>query len=463
MTSGPSRATPSVTFWGAARAVTGSMHLVEAGGRRILFDCGLLRGSHAEARTPAFPFDPGSIDAVVLTHAHIDHCGNLPSLVRGGFDGPVYCTAATRDLTAVMLADSARIQEERSLFAYVTSRGEPPETPYTRSDMHQAVDQCVAVDYDRPTGVGDVEFRLIDAGHLLGSAMVTLSAPGPTRPVTITYTGDLGRRGLPLHGHPIAVPPADLLLCESTYGGRLHDPVAQTTAMLAQIVSRSVGRGGRVLIPAFSLGRTQLVVYTLQTAMARGELPPVHVFVDSPLAAQITDVYRKHPGLLPPHVTEAEAFLGGTHIHYVHDREESLALASRPEPYVVVAASGMCDAGRIVHHLKHAVDDPRASVILVSYQAPQTVGHRLMEKSPVVRIGGKVFNKWADVHYLNGFSGHADHSDFLAMLGPLSREVGKVRLVHGEEESAAALAVGLRGVGFKDVAVPARGDCEPVT
>ncbi|HEY1377121.1 MAG TPA: MBL fold metallo-hydrolase, partial [Gemmataceae bacterium] len=293
MTSGLPPPPPSVTFWGAARAVTGSMHLVEAGGKRILLDCGMVRGSHAEARAPAFPFDPRSIDAVVLTHAHIDHCGNLPALVRRGFDGPIYCTAATRDLTAVMLADSARIQEERSLLAYATGRGDSPETPYTRTDADQAAEQCVPVDYGQAVAVGDVEFRLADAGHLLGSAMVTLAAPGPGgRTVTVTYTGDLGRRELPLHGRPAAVPAADLLLCESTYGGKAHDPVPQTTELLAEIVRRTLGRGGRVLIPAFSLGRTQLVLHTLLTAMDRGDVPPVDVFVDSPLASQITAVYR---------------------------------------------------------------------------------------------------------------------------------------------------------------------------
>jgi metallo-beta-lactamase family protein len=461
MTSGVSPSPPKVTFWGAARAVTGSMHLVEAAGRRVLLDCGLVRGSHAEAFAPGFPFDPRTVDAVVLTHAHIDHCGNLPALVRRGFDGPIYCTAATRDLTAVMLADSARIQQERSMVAYVTSRGSPPDTPYTRSNVDQAVDQCVAVDYDRAVTVGDLSVRLTDAGHLLGSAMVSLAAPGPGgRAVTLTYTGDLGRREMPLHGPPAAVPRADLLLCESTYGGRTHDPVPETNARLAEIVTRTIDRGGRVLIPAFSLGRTQLVLYALQAAMRRGEIPQVDVFVDSPLAAKITDVYRRHPDLLPAYVTDTEAFLGGRHVHYVQSRDESLALAERTEPYVVVAASGMCDAGRIVGHLKRSVDDPRASVILVSYQAPQTVGHRLMEKGPTVRIAGNIFNKWVEVHYLNGFSGHADQADFLALLGPLSGAVGKVRLVHGEPDAAAALAARLRGVGFADVAVPARGTTE---
>jgi metallo-beta-lactamase family protein len=440
------------------------MHLVEAGGKRILLDCGMVRGSHAEAVAPGFPFDPRTVDAVILTHAHIDHCGNLPGLVRYGFDGPIFCTAATRDLTAVMLADSARIQEERSVLAYATGRrGEPRDTPFTGTDVDQAIEQCVAVGYGTPTAVGDAEFRLVDAGHLLGSAMVTVAAPGLGRSLTLTYTGDLGRRGLPLHGPPAAIPPADLLLCESTYGGRTHDPVPQTTERLAKIIRETVARKGRVLIPAFSLGRTQLVLFALQAAMERGEIPPVNVYVDSPLATEITGVYRRHPELLPPHATEAEAFLGGPHVHYVRDRDESLALAERSDPYIVVAASGMCDAGRILHHLKRSVDDPRASVILVSYQAPHTVGHRLMEVGPTIQIGRRTFNKWADVHYLNGFSGHADQDDFMALLTPLANQAAKVRLVHGEPDSAAALAEALRGQGFPDVKIPGRGESETLS
>jgi metallo-beta-lactamase family protein len=470
MKSGTPRSSLSVTFWGAARAVTGSMHLVEAGGKRILLDCGMVRGGHSEAVASGFPFDPHSVDAVILTHAHIDHCGNLPALVRHGFDGPIFCTAATRDLTAVMLADSARIQEERSVLAFATHRGGAPrDTPFTGSDVDQAVEQCVSVGYEQPTAIGDVEFRLVDAGHLLGSCMVTLATSGGSRPPlatrTLTYTGDLGRRDLPLHGPPAAIPPADLLLCESTYGGRSHDPVPQTTARLAEIIRKTIARSGRVLIPAFSLGRTQLVVFALQTAMDRGEIPQVDIFVDSPLAAEITSVYRRHP-LSPRSMTggkmntEAETFLGGKHVHYIRDRDESLALAERATPYIVVAASGMCDAGRILHHLKRSVDDPRASVILVSYQAPNTVGNRLMERGPTIQIGRRSFNKWADVHYLNGFSGHADHADFLALLAPLAGQVKKVRLVHGESESATALADGLRGLGFADVAIPGRGETE---
>jgi metallo-beta-lactamase family protein len=441
---------PAVSFWGAARAVTGSMHLVEAGGRRILLDCGLARGTHAEAFTPGIPFDPTAIDAVVLTHAHVDHCGALPALVRHGFDGPIYCTAATRDLSAVMLADSARIQEERAIFAFAVGRGEPSDTPFSRANVDQTIDQCVPIDYGQAAAVGDVELRLVDAGHLLGSAMVRLSAPVGGRTATLTYTGDLGRRDVPFHGRPAQVPAADILLCESTYGSRMHDPFPETARRLADIIRTTIDRDGRVLIPSFSLGRTQLVLDTLQKALSNGDIPPVDVFVDSPLAAKVTAVYRRHSAV-------DESFLGGPHIHYVGGRDESLALAERTEPYVVIAASGMCEAGRIVHHLRHAVDDPRASVVLVSYQAPATVGHRLLERGPTVQIGRQVFNKWCDVQYLNGFSGHADRGDFLDFLTPLVGRTGKIRLVHGEPESAESLAEGLREIGLTDVGVPDRG------
>jgi metallo-beta-lactamase family protein len=291
--------------------------------------------------------------------------------------------------------------------------------------------------------------------------MVALTVAGPGRAVTITYTGDLGRRDLPLHSPPVPVPPADLLLCESTYGGRWHDPVPQTTEQLAAIVRRTVGRGGKVLIPAFSLGRTQLVLHVLLTARERGEFPPVDVFVDSPLAAAITAVYRTYPEFLPPGPNgprDPATFLGGPRVHYVHTREESQELAEREGPAVVIAASGMCEAGRIVHHLKRHIDDPRASVVLVSYQAPHTAGHRLLERGPTVRIQNQVWNKWAEVDYLNGFSGHADQADFRAVLGPLAGRVGRVRLVHGEPEAAEALAAELRDAGFADVAVPQCGE-----
>lgn len=454
---------PRVTFWGAARAVTGSMHLLEAGGRRVLLDCGLDRGPRSEV-VPAirFPFDPSTIDAVVLTHAHVDHCGNLPALVRQGFDGPVYCTPATRDLSAVMLADSARIQEERAVL--VAAGGSPVSGPYSRSDVHRAVRQFVAVEYGQSTCLGDdLDLTLVNAGHLLGSAMAQIRVAASPRDFSLTYTGDLGRRQLPLHGPPAPVPAADILVCESTYGGQRHDSIERTTELLAEIVRRTMDRGGKVLIPAFSLGRTQLVLRVLETATRHGLLPRVPVFVDSPLAADIVEVYRAHQLELPAEDNELEGFLGGPDMQYLRSVEESKELNERREPCVIVAASGMCDAGRILHHLKLNIDDPRASIILVSYQAPLTVGARLLERSPTVRFQGRTWNKWADVYHLDGFSGHADQGDFDALIGPLAGNVRKVRLVHGEPDRSKALARALADHGFRDVACPGPGDSTSFT
>jgi metallo-beta-lactamase family protein len=464
-------AVPTITFWGAAQTVSGSMHLVEVGPHRILFDCGLVQGRREEARqrNSRFPFHPHQIDAVVLSHAHVDHCGNLPTLVRQGFSGPVYCTPATRDLLAVMLADSSKIQEEDAAHLNILRQyAEPWVQPlYTNPDVARAVSQCVAVPYGREFDVTrTVRVRFHDAGHILGSAMVELTAHSAGRDYSLTYTGDLGRRGLPLLRGPAPVPPADLLVSESTYGGRLHDPVERTAGKLYEAVARTVERGGKVLIPAFSLGRTQLVVHFLREGVETGRLPTVPVYVDSPLAADIAEVYRRHLDCLPEETARRLLgdgdFLGGGVVRYVRDFEESMALSTGREPCVLVAASGMCEAGRIQHHLKQNIDDPRNTVVLVSYQAPGTVGRKLLEKAPTVRFMGRDWNKWADVIHLDGFSAHADREDFATFLGPLVGRVGRVRLIHGEREQAHALAGTLRGLGFADVEAPQGGEAVPL-
>jgi metallo-beta-lactamase family protein len=455
-------AQPTVTFWGAARTVTGSMHLVEANDRRVLLDCGLERGPRAEVRLrDEFPFDPRSIDAVILTHAHTDHCGLLPALVHQGFDGPIYCTPATRDLTAVMLADSVRIREARALSAALAGLPAADEgADFGRPDAVQAIRDCVPVEYGDITSLGGgLEFTLADAGHLLGSAMVHLRIAAGPGDLSLTYTGDLGRRSLPLHGPPAPVPPADLLISESTYGGTRHDTIEQTTELLAEIVRRTIDRGGKVLIPAFSLGRTELVLHVLRTAVRDGVLPAIPVFVDGPLASDILDVYRAHaPELHGADGGSTDVSFDELDVSYLRGVEESKELNVRREPCVVVAASGMCEAGRILHHLKHNIDDPRASVVLVSFQAPLTVGARLLERAPTVRFLGRDWNKWADVYKLEGFSGHADQGDFDALLGPLAGSVHQVRLVHGEPERAEALANALAGFGVRDVSVPGKGE-----
>jgi metallo-beta-lactamase family protein len=460
----PENSAPTITFWGAARSVTGSMHLIEAGGKRILLDCGLTQSRREDSRlrNSQFPFHPDRLDAVLLSHAHIDHCGNLPSLVRQGFAGPIYCTPATSDLIGVMLEDSARIQEEEAAHDNIKRNYREPwqEPLYTRSDAEQAIDLAVAV----PCGtrreiLPGVFLTLHEAGHILGSAIVHLTFAGGG---SLTFTGDLGRRGVPILKPTVHVPPADVLVCESTYGGHVHEPIEKAATRLAEVVRHTVARGGKILIPAFSLGRSQLVVHFLCRAIRNGEIPRVPIFIDSPLAANIADVYRLHPEALAPEtirdLADEPDFLGGPLVHYVRSFEESVRLGKTPGPHVIVAASGMCEAGRIVHHLKTSIDDPRCSIVLVSYQAAGTPGRAMLERGPTVRFLGKDWNKWAEIVHLDGFSGHADHEDFLAYLKPL---VGKVRtlcLVHGERERGEALEAGLRGIGFPDVRLPDAGD-----
>jgi metallo-beta-lactamase family protein len=456
---------PTVAFLGAAQSVTGSMHLVEFGPVRLLLDCGLFRGPREEARprNRSFPFDPATIDAVLLSHAHVDHCGNLPHLVRDGFAGPIYCTPATRDLAALMLSDSARIHEEDAVVAGIVGGPAAERAPlYTRSDAGRTVGRCVAVPYEQDfTPAPSCQARFLDAGHILGSAIVTLAFRGPGREYRVTFTGDLGRRGLPFVREPSPVPAADLLISESTYGGRLHDSREAMAARVGDVVRRTVARGGRVLVPAFSLGRTQVVVHYLRRWMRDGVLPNLPLYVDSPLAAEIAMVYERYPDLLPASALSslAEASeAGGPAVHYVQGHDEARALARGTGPCVVVASGGMCEGGRIMAHLKHHLDDPRDSILLVSYQAPHSVGAQLLEHRPTVRFHGRNWNKWAEVVHVNGFSGHADHDDFLALLGPAAAETGRVRLVHGEPPQAEALARALREHGFADVAVPQRGE-----
>jgi metallo-beta-lactamase family protein len=463
----PATDEPTLTFWGAAGGVTGSMHLLEAGNHRVLLDCGLHQGRREEARqrNGHFPFHPHQIDAVVVSHAHIDHCGNLPTLIRQGFDGPIYCTPPTRDLLRVMLADSAKIQEEDAAHINIARNyAEPWVQPlYTVADVEKVFARLVAVPYGRDTdATRAIRFRFIEAGHVLGSAMVHLTIEAADRDRTVTFSGDMGRRGLPILKPTGAIPPADLLVCESTYGNRTHRSFAETVEKLYAAIRDTAERGGKVLIPAFSLGRTQLIIHVLQQGLRAGALPKVPIYVDSPLAAEVAEVYRGHPGSLSSEIAQAlregHGLLGGDGVHYVRDFEESTRLASRHGPSVIIAASGMCDAGRIQQHLKQLVDDPRCTIILVSYQAQGTTGRRLLEPKPTVRFQGRDWNKWIDVVHLDGFSGHADKNDFVAYLEPLAGRVGKVRLIHGEREQADALADTLQELGFADVSVPAPGD-----
>lgn len=458
---------PTVTFWGAAQTVTGSMHRLDACGQVLLLDCGFFQGHRAEShrRNQEFPFRPRDVDMVVLSHAHIDHCGNLPNLVKQGFNGTIHCTPATRALVAVMLGDAAKIQEEDA--SYLNRRrqkGEPKVEPlYDGRDVYKTLLRLRATPYDTPVTLArGIEATFVEAGHLLGSAMVSLRLDGPAGVRRLTFTGDLGRPGLPILRDPAPVPPGDLIISESTYGGHFHEPVDETAERLGEVVRRTAARGGKLIIPAFSVGRTQTIIYFLHQLRSAGQLPDLPVFVDSPMAVRATEVFKAHPECFDEETLSLLAqhpdLFDERDVHYVDKVHESIALNHRPGPCVIISASGMCEAGRVLHHLKHNLEDPRSTVLIVGYQAPNTLGHRLVERRPEVRILGRSLTVKAEVVVLNGLSSHADHGDLLRCLGRLVGTTQRVRLVHGEPARAAALTEGLRGIGFTDVGIPERGD-----
>jgi metallo-beta-lactamase family protein len=444
---------PHVQFLGATRSVSGSMHLVECGPHRLLLDCGLARGPREEARAKNrhFPFDPATIDAVILSHAHVDHCGNLPNLVRQGFAGPIYCTPATKDLIAVMLHDSAKLQADHShatsQFGQGARRSEESRPLYTARHVNETVQRCIPVDYGQTVSLrSEVQFSFTDAGHILGSAMVTLDLQHIGKDFRLVFTGDVGRRGLPYLKEPAPIPAGDLVICESTYGGRVHDSLDTMAQRMSDIVRRVVSRSGKVFIPAFSLGRTQIVVHFLREWMAQGRMPTLPLYIDSPLAVEIAYVHDEHPEHLPyPDREEIP-------VEFMLSVEEARYRSMQPDPCIIVASGGMCEGGRIIPHLRNHLDDPRSAVVLVSYQAPFSLGAQLMQKAPTVRFHGQTWNKWVDVEQINGFSGHADMVDFQALFAPSVGHTGRIRLVHGESEACDALATTLRDMGFPDVA-----------
>jgi len=460
-----------VTFWGATRTVTGSMHQVSGGGKIILLDCGLFQGHRVESfrRNRNFPFRAKDIDAVILSHAHLDHCGNLPNLVRRGFSGPIYCTPATRALAAVMLGDAAKIQEEDAVYLNRhREKGEPKIEPlYDERDVYRTLHRLQAVGYGARVAVGKgLEATFTDAGHLLGSAMISLHIDNPAGERRLTFTGDLGRPGLPILRNPEPVPQCDILISESTYGGHTHEPVDETAERLGEVVRRTADRGGKVIIPAFAVGRTQTVIYYLHQLISAEKLPDIPIFVDSPMAVRATEVFQAHPECFNDEtlallVAQPDLF-GGRRIRFVESVHESVELNGRMGSFVIIAASGMCENGRILHHLKHNLSDPRNTVLITGYQAADTLGRRLVERRSEVRILGRMVPVKAEILVLNGLSSHADHKDLLRMFGPLAVTTGRVRLVHGEPDRATALAEGLRSIGFADVGIPDRGESVPL-
>ncbi len=462
-----------LTFWGAARTVTGSMHHVEVAGKRYLLDCGQYQGrrKEAEMRNRNFPFPCDSIDTVVLSHAHIDHSGNLPLLVKNGFSGPIITSAATADLCVPMLTDSAFIQEKDT--EYVNKRrhrraagaGSEPELVapmYTVPDAERTFPLFVSKALHTIHEIGPgLTYQSFDAGHMLGSTSMVLEDRSGAAPIRLAFSGDVGRAGLPIIRDPEAVPPVDYLIMESTYGGRHHKPIADVRERLASIIQRTYARGGRIIVPAFAVGRTQQLVLVLHELIEAGKIPSFPIFVDSPLAVNVTEVFRKHSELFDRDTAKFEAShedpFGFRRLKYIREVSESKALNDLRGPFLVISASGMCEAGRVLHHLKNNIEDPRNTVLITGYQAENTLGRKISERLPEVPVFGEPVRLRAEVAVLDELSGHADHDELLAWMAPLAGHLKRVFLVHGEPAQQQALIPAIREKFGVEVIAPERG------
>lgn len=432
-----------IEFIGAAREVTGSCHLLRVGGRTIVLDLGMFQGRRAQAaeKNRQLPVSPGQLDAVVLSHAHIDHSGRLPLLAKEGYAGVIWATGATRDLCAFMLADSASIQEKDAEF--LARRNRPFVEPlYTGADATRVQQLMYGAPYRKEFAVAPgVNGRFIDAGHILGSASVILDCTENGVSRRIVFSGDIGRRGLAIIRDPEIPEGADAVIMESTYGDRAHESVAGARDKLARLVKETAARGGRVLIPAFALGRTQELVYSLHELVRERAIPSIPIYVDSPLATDVTGVFAAHPDVFDDSeglVRKTRELFAFQQVHYTRDVAESKALNSARGPMVIIAASGMAESGRILHHLLHGASDHRNTILIVGFQAEHTLGRRIVEKRPVVRIFGEQVPLRARVEVINGYSAHADQNeliDWLAAVRARSPNLRNVWLVHGEERA----------------------------
>jgi metallo-beta-lactamase family protein len=446
-------------FCGAAGTTTGSQHLLEINGKRILLDCGLYQGSrkHSYEVNCCFPhFDPKSIDVVILSHAHIDHSGNLPNLTTKGFTGNIYATHATRDLCQIMLADCARIQESDMdwLNKHRKKEGlEPATLLYNEQDAERCLRQFVTISYDRPILVSDgVKVTFIDAGHILGSAQVLLEIDDHSdgKKKRFLFSGDVGRGGNEVLRDPVAVQDVDYLLMESTYGGREHEAPPGVDSHFGEIIRQAVHRRGKILIPAFAVERTQQLLYVLHDLFERGEIPEIPVYVDSPLAVSATEIYRLHPECFNQEVYESlferQNPFGFENLTLVRSVNGSKALNDVDGVAIIISASGMCEAGRILHHLKNNIGDPKTTILFVGYCADNTLGRRIRDGEREVPILGDRYKVRAKIEIIDSFSGHADHSELLAYFERMTGPKQRVWLVHGESDSAANLREGLMAV-----------------
>jgi metallo-beta-lactamase family protein len=454
-------------FLGGADTVTGSKHLLEVDGVRILFDCGLFQGRRKDASeiNSTLGFDPAAVDAMVLSHAHIDHCGNIPTLAKNGYRNSVHATSATADLLPIMLRDSAHIQEADAAYLNqkTNRRGQPPIVPlYTLADAEASLKLVRPHAYDERLELpGGVRVTHVDAGHILGAALALVEIPKPAGGfLRVALAFDLGRRNLPLLHDPVQLRNVDVIISESTYGDRLHDNALNAREELRESVTRTLGRGGKVIIPTFALGRAQEIVYHLAHLRERGEIPGVPVYVDSPMAHAIAGVFEKNPGYLDKEYNDLRDRVGSVvtpdWITFTESVEESKSITASTAPAIVIAASGMCEHGRILHHLKHGIENDLNLVLLVGYQAENTLGRRLQNGEKKARIFGDEFAVKAEIQALHAFSAHADRLELFRYIKEAHPQ--KVFLVHGEHEQRESFARLLRDQLHLDVTLPVNGN-----
>jgi len=460
-----------ITFWGAAREVTGSKHLLEtASGKHILLDCGLYQGNRHgfEDLNMEWPVSPDKIDYVLLSHAHIDHCGLLPKLVKDGFKGDIFCTSATRDLAAIMLADSAHIQEKDAEFENKRREksGKPKVEPlYTVEDVPNCLNAFITLSYGRWYDLcPGIRFQFNDVGHLLGSASITLHVDEHGREFSLGFTGDIGRPDRPILKNPVPMQALDYLICESTYGGRLHEQSPRDYDQFLEIIKYTcVEKKGKLIIPAFSVGRTQEIIYTLDKMNHLGLLPTIPVYVDSPLAINATDIFRMHPECFDADLTrylqrEPDPF-GFNCLFYVRDVKESKALNDRKEPCIIISASGMIEAGRIKHHIRNNITNPDNTILIIGYCTPHTIGGRLRQGAKTITMFGEELPVKAKVIVIDAYSAHGDQEEMFSFLrNQIPGKLRKVFLVHGEEGEMQVFRAAWLEKGFQDVFIPARGE-----
>ncbi len=448
-------------FLGAAQTVTGSKHLLRTSRAAVLLDCGLFQGHRSEAfhRNHEFSIDTTRLDAVVLSHAHIDHSGALPILYKKGYRGPVYATPATCDLCSPMLQDAAMIQEADSRhIEHLIEAGEVDiqraEPLYTLEDVNGLLSQMKPVPLHQPKVIAPgISLTFLEAGHVLGSAMVVLDVEDEGKKMRVAFSGDLGRPHLPILRDPEIPEGVNCLLMESTYGDRLHDPIEKMTNALGEAVNRTIARGGKVIVPSFALERAQEVIFALKSLKKYGKLPAVPVYVDSPLTVKLTDVFKRHPECYDPATLKllqsGDSPFDFEGLKYVSDAEESKAIDEESRPSIIISASGMCEAGRVLHHLRSAIGDQKNTVLIVGFQAQHTLGRRLVEHQRKVRIFGVLRELLAEVVVLNGFSAHADQKGLAQYALDVQRK-GKLKqiiLVHGEPEPQKVLSDLLKANG----------------